>query len=136
MATWRELERVRKAPHEFRQKAAFILSTYSAGLDDWQALFLNSIVDEFKRAKEFSLRQAETLYDIENRVTPITMLRDGFSVEILLKKCHEARADLSDSDEEFIARLRSRSLTHIRGSEAGRLLRCAHLLNLIDTEVE
>lgn len=134
MASWREMERLRRSPVEFRTIAQRLLDRAGEAASTWEVGFLEDVTLK-SYVTEYSLRQTEKLLQVKNALTPIEVVR-GFSVAILLKRCFDARNDLSESDEEWIAALRARRTTTILGSEAGRLLRCARQLNLIDTENE
>ena len=131
MASHREMERIRKSPVEFRAMAARLRAGSYMGISLWETDFLADIEDK-TYVKEYSLRQAEKLFEIRDKLVPVEKLRNGFSVAILLRRVHEARSDLSQADEDWIVAAWERSQTKVRTGEAGRLLRCAHQLTLIE----
>lgn len=81
--------------------------------------------------EQFSTRQAEKLLQIRDD-TQLVETIDSFSVAILLRKVHDARLDLSESDEEWIAALYEPGRNTIKRRNAGRLKALARTLNLID----
>ena len=84
MASWREIDRIRKAPAEFRALAKRLLNL-GAELTDWESIFLESIRNDTE-TKEFTTRQSEKLLQIRDGYETLTKFQ-GFSVEILLDKC-------------------------------------------------
>ena len=58
----------------------------------------------------------------------------GFSVRLVLKGCVEARLDLSEGDEEWVLARSQVNSVSIRRKHAGRLMRCARELNLVEEE--
>jgi hypothetical protein len=59
----------------------------------------------------------------------------GFSIKALLAGCFEARNDLSEDDEQWIASICTISMNSIKRTQAGRLMRCAAQLGLVDDAV-
>jgi hypothetical protein len=132
MASWLEIDRIRKNPKGFRALAKS-LHTHISGLTDWEVDFLASIAAEKDRA-EFTTRQSEKLLQIRDDHESVTEIRGGFGVKTVLQQCYEARLDLREDDEEWIARRYENSPTTIRRKYAGRLRRCACELGLIDAD--
>lgn len=131
MATWKEIEDIRKNPERFRALARQLLTGSSPDLNDWERTFL---FDTSERAQTvYSVRQGETLLRIRDGAERLAEVR-GFSVALLLKRCHEARLDLSDDDEQWIVALIQADPKFIRRRHAGRLLRCAAQLELVESE--
>lgn len=131
MASFREIERIRKVPAEFRALAQALLA---AGLDDvteWEADFLESVLRKPDKAEAYSLRQGEKLLEIRDGRIAIDTVR-GFSVTTLIRKCYDARLDLSEDDEEWIIARFEAHATAVKRRDAARLLRCAEQLYLID----
>ena len=133
MASWREIDRIRKDPTAFRALAMKLLKI-GTDLTDWEKDFLASIVND-RDSKEFTTRQSEKLLQIRDDNESVTKCRDGFSVALLLRQCREARLDLTESDEAWIEGLLDRSNSvSIKRKHVGRLLRCARQLHVIEEE--
>jgi hypothetical protein len=130
MASWREIDRIRKASAEFRSLAKRLLGFID--LTDWEKDFLASIRDD-RDHKEFTTRQSEKLLQIRDDYELVTEFH-GLSVKILLRQCRDARLDLSEDDEEWIQQVFERNETSIRRKNVGRLMRCARELNIIEEE--
>jgi len=84
MASWREIDRIRKAPAEFRAVAKRLLNL-GAELTEWESIFVESICNDTE-TKEFTTRQSEKLLQIRDDYETITTFH-GFRVETLLDKC-------------------------------------------------
>ena len=134
MASWQEIDRIRKDPKKFRALATHLL-THIPDLTDWERDFLASIIRQSDR-DDFSTRQSEKLLQIRDDYETVTELLGAFSVKIMLHKCREMRLDLSKEDEEWILQLFERSQTTIRRKHAGRLRRCARQLGLIEDDYD
>lgn len=132
MASWKEIDRIRKSAREFRSVARRLLAHVTV-LTDWEKDFLTSILEETDK-DEYSTRQSEKLLQIRDDYERLTETWNGFSVKSLLKQCHEARLDLSEADEEWIVQRFEESLTTLSRKHVGRLLRCSRHLGLIDDD--
>ncbi len=85
--------------------------------------------------KEFTTRQSEKLLQVRDDNEFVTKCHDGFSVPLLLRRCREARLDLSESDEAWIEGFFERSNgISMKRKHVGRLLRCARELHIIEEE--
>jgi hypothetical protein len=73
---------------------------HTPDLTDWEKDFLVSINRQSEK-DEFTTRQSEKLAQIRDDYELVTKLPGNFSVEIVLRKCYEARLDLSEPDEEW-----------------------------------
>ena len=129
MPSWREIDRIRKAPADFRAVAKRLLNL-GAELTEWESIFVESICNDTE-TKEFTTRQSEKLLQIRDDYETITKFH-GFSVETLLDKCWLARLDLSESQEEKLKKLRERSRISVRRRDIGFLMRCARELEIIE----
>jgi hypothetical protein len=126
MASWVEIERVRKDPATVRRIAKDALAR---GPNEWEAEFLEA---RTSCRGELTTRQSEKLLEIRDDLVMMTEVGYGnYSVRILLDKCHMARLDLDEADEVWIVKVREKHPTMIRRRDAGRLMRCARQLNLI-----
>jgi len=132
MASWKEIDRIRKDPKGFRALAKGLRAHISA-LTDWEKDFLTSINNQSDK-EEFTTRQSEKLLQIRDDYESITEMRGGFSVKIILRQRREARCDLSEDDEAWILQRFEESQTTIRRKYAGRLRRCAGELGLIEDD--
>lgn len=133
MASWREIERLRKDPPAMRRLAAYLLKLPDAELTEWEIKFLESISND-QIAEEFSLRQSEKLLQIRDDTEFVTEVGHArLSVRILIEKCQLGYLDLDDGDDEWVLRF-PKGTTAIRRREAGRLLSCARQINEAEDE--
>lgn len=132
MASWREIDRVRKDPQAATDIAKRLLSLPSSEFTDWELDFLRS-VRRLRNIEEFTTRQAEKLLQIRDDIEEVTGVL-GFSVRLLLNGCVDGRLDLSEGDEEWVLARSQASSVSIRRKHVGRLMRCARELNLIEEE--
>ena len=131
MASWREIDRVRKAPAQFRAVAKQLLNL-GAELTEWESIFVESICNDTE-TKEFTTRQSEKLLQIRDDYETITIVH-GFSIETLLDRCWLARCDLSESQEQKLQKMRERSHVSVRSKDAGFLMHRARELHIIEEE--
>jgi hypothetical protein len=132
MASWREIDRVRKDANGARDLAKRLLKIYPGELTEWETDFLQSITT-YTELFEFTTRQAEKLLEIRDDTQLVTAWR-GFSVASVIRQCYEARLDLSEADEQWIVELRQQGGGAMRRKHLGRLMACARALNIIDDE--
>jgi hypothetical protein len=99
MASWREIDRVRKDANGARELAKRLLKIYPGELTEWEMDFLQSITT-YTELFEFTTRQAEKLLEIRDDTQPVTAWR-GFSVASMIRQCYEARLDLAEADEQW-----------------------------------
>src|SRR5262249_55465830 len=132
MASWREIDGVRKDPQRAADIAKRLLSLPASEFSEWELEFLRSIW-RLRNVEEFTTRQVGELLQIRDDTEELTQVL-GFSVPLLLKGCVEARFDLSEADEEWVLARSKVSKHSIRRKHAGRLMRCARDLNLIEEE--
>lgn len=133
MPSWKEIDRIRKDPKGFCALAKGLRTQFAENLTDWEKDFLDDVVGR-RGKEEFTTRQSEKLLQIRDDYTSLSELPGGFSVGIVLKECKEARLDLSEDDEQWISQSYERSPTTIRRKNAGRLMRCARKLHIIEQE--
>jgi hypothetical protein len=132
MASWQEIDRIRKNAKAFRALAKG-LHMHIADLTDWEKDFLSSIKDQSEK-DEFTTRQSEKLMQIRDDYESVTQLPGGFSVKLVLRDCNEARKNLSEDDEAWIVQRIKISETTIRRKHVGRLMRCAREVQAIEEE--
>jgi hypothetical protein len=116
MASWREIDRIRKAPAEFRAVAKRLLNL-GAELTEWESIFVESICNE-TATNEFTTRQSEKLLQIRDDYETITTFH-GFSVNALLDKYWLGRCDLSEGQEQKLQKMREQSHVSVRRKDAG-----------------
>jgi hypothetical protein len=132
MASWQEIDRVRKSLPEVRSVAERLLAT--PDLSSWETDFLQDI-SRIDDRDELTTRQAEKLLQIRDDAEFVGRYR-GFSVRLLLDQCYLARIDLSEADEAWIVELRQRNRSVVRRRHIGRLIRCARKLHVLEDEDE
>lgn len=130
MATWREIDRIRKDAYAFRAMASKLLAVDEIELTEWETAFLDEVRTNLA-PREYSTLQAEKLLQIRDGVEVIKTWR-GFSVALLLKNCHELRCDLIESDEEWIVAMYAAAPDKIKRRYAPRLGRIACQLGVIE----
>jgi hypothetical protein len=118
MASWREIDQIRKDSTAMRALAVHLLRLPNADMTEWEIKFLQSI----------SLMQ---IRDDSEYVTETGYAR--LSVKILIADCQMGHIDLNEANEEWILRF-PKGTTSIKRRDVGRLLRCARDLNNIDDE--
>jgi hypothetical protein len=133
MASWREIERVRKDANGARELAQRLLKIYPGELTEWETDFLQSITS-YTELFAFTTRQAEKLLEIRDDAQPVTQCR-GFGVTALVRQCHAARLDLTEADEQWIADLHRQGGGAIKRRHLGRLMACARELNIVEDDV-
>lgn len=122
-----------------RDRARFVLIAKQClhlPVNEWEENFLNSLIhgsDEMDgQMQQLSLRQAEVLFDIRDSYEMHATMHGGFSVPIVIRRVYEARYDLDEGDEEWIAALRNSGTGKLRQADMGRLRRCAVQTGAID----
>lgn len=136
MASWREIDRIRKDPTAMRALAAYLLRRPNAELTEWEIKFLKSISEE-KMSKEFTTRQAEKLLQIRDYLEEVSEIGyQRLSVEILIRDCKLGYLDLFALDEDKAEWIKTFPVgtSKIRRKYIGRLLKCARMLHNIDDE--
>jgi hypothetical protein len=133
MASWREIDRIRKDPTAMRALAAHLLRLPNAELTEWEIKFLESISAD-RTSEEFTTRQGEKLMQIRDDSEYVSEIGyDRLSVKILIADCQMGHIILEENDEEWILGF-PKGTTSIKRRDIGRLLRCARDLNNIDEE--
>jgi hypothetical protein len=136
MASWREIDRIRKDPASARALAAYLLKLPNAELTEWEVKFLESISSD-RTSEEFTTRQAEKLMQIRDDSEEVSEIGyQRLSVKILIEDCKIAYLDLAALDEDKAEWIKAFPVgTHkIPRKYIGRLLQCARTLNNVDDE--
>lgn len=132
MASWQEIERIRKDPNFTRALALHLLNL--SDLSEWEVTFLESISLKIE-VDEFTNRQAEKLLEIRDESEYVDTI--GFarsSVRILVERCQLGHLDIPREDDEHWVLSLPKGTSRIRAKNIGRLLRCARDLYLIEDE--
>jgi hypothetical protein len=133
MASWREIDRIRKDPTAMQALAAHLLKLPNADLTEWEIPFLESI-SRNRTTAEFTTRQAEKLLQIRDDSEYVSQIGYArLSVKLLIAGCQLGHLDLSEDNEQWILGF-PKGTASIRRKDIGRLLRCARDLNNIDDE--
>lgn len=133
MASWIEIDRVRKDPRLFKPLAAHLLADadYARERSEFATEFLESI--SRSETEELSTRQGEILLELRDESRRYFKVGDGLSVEILIAKCFVARLDLSDDDDvERIEALKASGRTFVTGKQIGWFKRICRELGEIE----
>lgn len=136
MASWIEIDRVRKDPKVFKPLAKHLLvdADYAKTRSEFATDFLENI--SRYRSDELSTRQSEILLELRDEARIYFKVGDGLSVGILVGKCFLARFDLSsDDDVERIEALNASGRTFVTGKEMGWLKRICKELGEIEPYV-
>jgi hypothetical protein len=132
MASWTEIDRIRKNPKTFKPLAAHLLNLSDGNWWDYAERFLRD-VSKYPYP-ELNTRQAEFLLKLRDDRATHFKIGDGFTVSILIEKCFQARFDLDDDrDIEFIESLHSR--TFVTGRQLGWFKRICKQLGEIEDYV-
>lgn len=136
MASWIEIERVRKDPKVFRPLAKHLLADpHSAEARSESATDFLENISCYDR-DELTTRQGEFLLELRDEAKVYFRIADGLSVEILIGKCFLARPDLSrDDDIERIEALKASGRTSVTGKEIAWFKRICRELGEIEAYV-
>ena len=136
MASWSEIERVRKDPKAFKPLAKQLLADpYSAEARSETATDFLEKISCYER-DELTTRQGEFLIELRDEARTFFEIADGLSVEILIGKCFLARLELSrDDDIERIEALKASGRTFITGKQITWFKRICRELGEIEAYV-
>jgi hypothetical protein len=136
MASWIEIERVRKDPKVFKPLAGHLLADadHARVRSDTATDFLENV--SRYRSDEITTRQGEFLLELRDEAKVYFKIGDGLSVEILIEKCFLARLELaSDSDVERIEGLKASRRRFVTGKEISWFKRICRELGEIEPYV-
>jgi hypothetical protein len=135
MASWREIDRVRKDPTAMRALAAYLLKLLNADLTDWEIKFLQSISAD-QTSEEFTTRQAEKLMQIRDDSEEVSEIGPRLSVKIVIADCKMGYLDLAAVDEHKAEWIKAFPVgtSKIKRKYASRLLNCARILKNAEDE--
>jgi GAF domain-containing protein len=161
MASPREMHAIASEPVRVRNLALSLIALAKLTeniFTEWELTFLRDIAEQSasvmaltpKERKEFKFsnqkteallalrdfrltsRQTEKLFEIRD-ATVLHRAIAGVSVGNLINRCHEARLDLDEGDEEWIERLWSAGTTELRTSDLARLKRCSKQIGELES---
>ena len=136
MASWIEIDRIRKDPRVFKPLAGHLLANadHARERSDSATDFLENV--SHYRSDELTTRQGEFLLELRDEARVFFKIGDGLSVEILIEKCFLARLELSnDYDIERIEALKASGRTFITGKQIGWFKRVCKELREIEPYV-
>jgi len=136
LASWIEIDRVRKDPKVFRTLAGHLLADadYARERSEFATEFLQSI--SRSESDELTARQGEILLELRNEGQRHFRIGDGLSVEILIGKCFLARLDLRhDDDVDRIEALKASGRTFVTGKQIGWFKRICKELGELEAYV-
>jgi len=124
MASWIEIDRVRKDPKAFKLLASHLLADadYARERSEFATDFLENISQS--EMEELTTRQGEILLELRDEGRRYFQTGDNLSVEILIEKFYYARLDLgNDDDIAFIVALWTSGRKFITGKQLRRFVR-------------
>ena len=120
MASWIEIDRVRKDPNTFRPMAARLLADPVFERSEFADGFLENIANW--RRDELSTRQGEILLELRDQAE-IHHRYKGLSIPTLIEKCYLDRSDLDEGDRRRIETLKESRRGYVTGGQMGWLKR-------------
>jgi hypothetical protein len=132
MASWTELERVRKDPIAFRALAKRLLKDPNCEDSEFADGFLENIA-HWKR-DEITLRQAEVLLGLRDNAEIHTNYK-GLSVRLLMEKCYANRYELDEGDRKRLEALYEKGRSFVTGAEMGSFKRICKQLGEMEKYV-
>jgi hypothetical protein len=130
VASWIEIDRIRKDPAGFKSLAKVLLDNPTFEKTEWEQDFLKDKV-EGKKRQEFTTRQGETLLDLRGKATLHAKYK-GLSIPILIEKCWLNRFELDERGQEFIEGLKASGRGYVTGRQLGRFLRICKQLGEVE----
>jgi hypothetical protein len=116
MASWIEIDRVRKDPVAFKSLAKRLLADEQFERSEFADGFLEDLAN-YKR-DELTTRQGEVLLAMRDEAE-IHFNIQGLSVATLIDKCHQNHTDLEESDQQRVEKLKAQGRRFVRGTEMG-----------------
>ena len=116
MASWAEIDRIRKDPGAFKKLAAQLLNDPTYERSDFADGFLENVL-HWER-DELSTRQGEVLVGLRDEAETHTTYK-GLSIRTLIDKCHINRFDLDEGDRQRIEKLKELDRGFVTGSQMG-----------------
>ena len=116
MASWIEIDRVRKDPNTFRPMAARLLADPIFERSEFADGFLENIANW--RRDELSTRQGEILLELRDQAE-IHHRYKGLSIPTLIEKCYLDRFDLDEGDRRRIETLKESRRGYVTGGQMG-----------------
>lgn len=127
MPDYREIHAISNDLARVCRIATHLLSLSDMDWTEWEIEFLH---DMQERKEPLTTRQGEIIVELRDSAILYDKV-DGFLLKTLVERCWLYRDELSESNCEFIERLKAAVLTSLRKPVAERLLRCARMLREI-----
>lgn len=130
MASHRQMKALADDLGAVNALASSLLKMPDAGWTDWEVDFLEHMA-RIDGEAPLSMRQREILSELRDKSRSYTTVGGprGIRVTRLIAQCWEARADLSEEDEAFVARLFTAHTTALQVAPLARLIRCARQID-------
>ena len=125
MASWIEIDRIRKDPESFKSLAKRLLDDPAFERSEFADDFLENIAN-WKR-DEVSTRQGESLLELRDEAE-IHFKYKGLSIPILIDKCYANRFDLDGADQARVEQLKESGRRYVTGGQMGWFKRICKLL--------
>jgi hypothetical protein len=129
MASWIEIDRIRKDPAAFKAMAKRLLADPHFERSEFADGFLEDIAN-YKR-DELTTRQGEVLLSLRDEAE-IHFAVKGLSVATLIDRCHQNRTDLDEGDQERVEKLKVQGRRFVRGGEMGWFKRICKALGEVE----
>jgi len=129
VASWNEIERVRRNPEAFRPLAQALLTDPACEVSRFADGFLAGIATRNRGA--LSLRECEVLLDLRDHAEIHTAYR-GLSIAALIQRCHEGSARLAPEDRMRIVDLYESGRRFVTGAELGWFTRICRELGAME----
>ncbi len=126
MASWREIDRIRKDPAAFKALAKRLLDDPGFERSEFADGFLTNIIG-WKRG-ELTTRQGEILLDLRDEAE-IHCEYQGLSIATLIEKCFANRFELAQADRQRIEGLHRSARRYVTGGQLGWFKRICKQLN-------
>jgi hypothetical protein len=126
MASWIEIERVRKDPAAFKPLAKRLLGDPTFARSEFADGFLENVAG-WKRG-ELTTRQGEILLELRDEAE-IHRSYKGLSIAILINKCFANRFELDEQDRARIEQLHASGKGYVTGAQMGWFKRICKALN-------
>ena len=130
MASWPEIDRVRKDPGTFKPLARRLLNDPAFERSEFADGFLRNVMS-WKR-EELTTRQGEILLELRDEAE-IHHECQGLSIAILIGKCHANRFELEETDRRRIERLHDSGRRYVTGGQIAWFKRICKQLNEMES---
>ncbi|HEY1362500.1 MAG TPA: hypothetical protein VGF60_09665 [Xanthobacteraceae bacterium] len=130
MASWLEIDRVRKNPGTFKPLARRLLNDPGFERSEFADGFLRNVMSWTR--EELTTRQGEILLELRDEAE-IHHACSGLSIPILIRKCHANRFELEESDRRRIEQLHESGRRYVTGAQIAWFKRICKQLNEMES---